>query len=86
MIGPLGTGAIIGDQSVMPGWSISRELHRNWRRLRLRVPLLPGELRDFDPIGQRKPQSHWRDAVTGRSPVELMVERPTPAGTEQVAL
>src|SRR2546421_7645183 len=37
-------------------------------------------------IGQRKPQNHWRAVVSGRSPAELMVLRPAPPGTEQVAL
>ncbi|WP_149828405.1 DUF4982 domain-containing protein [Streptomyces tailanensis] len=85
-IPPVGTGATIGDQSVMPGWSISRELHHNWGGFGYAYPYFQANCGDFDLIGQRKPQSHWRDAVTGRSPVELMVERPTPAGTEQVAL
>ncbi|MDX2937306.1 glycoside hydrolase family 2 TIM barrel-domain containing protein [Streptomyces ipomoeae] len=85
-IPPVGTGATIGDQSVMPGWSISRELHHGWGGFGYAYPYFQGNCGDFDLIGQRKPQSHWRDAVTGRSPVELLVERPTPPGTEQVAL
>ena len=38
---------------------------------------------DLDLIGQRKPQNHWRAVVYGLSPLELMVERPAPAGTQQ---
>jgi beta-galactosidase len=41
---------------------------------------------DFDLIGQRKPQNHWRAVVYGRSNVEMMVERPAPPGTEEIAL
>ncbi|QFQ95343.1 DUF4982 domain-containing protein [Streptomyces phaeolivaceus] len=85
-IPPVGTGATIGDQSVMPGWSLSRELHHTWGGFGYPYPYFQANCGDFDLIGQRKPQSHWRAAVTGRSPVELLVERPTPPGTEQVAL
>jgi beta-galactosidase len=41
---------------------------------------------DFDLIGQRKPQNYWREVVYGRSTIEMMVERPAPSGTEEVAL
>ena len=40
---------------------------------------------DIDLIGQRKPQNYWRSVVYGSSPIEMMVERPAPAGTEQFA-
>jgi beta-galactosidase len=40
---------------------------------------------DIDFIGQRKPQNYWRAVVYGLSPIELFVERPAPAGTEQYA-
>ena len=39
---------------------------------------------DIDLIGQRKPQNYWRAVVNGLSPLELMVERPTPPGTAAV--
>lgn len=38
---------------------------------------------DIDLIGQRKPQNYWRAVVYGLSPLELLVERPAPAGTAQ---
>ena len=38
---------------------------------------------DIDLIGQRKPQNYWRAVVNGFSPLEMMVERPTPPGTQQ---
>jgi beta-galactosidase len=38
---------------------------------------------DIDLIGQRKPQNYWRAVVYGLSPLEVMVERPTPPGTQQ---
>ena len=41
---------------------------------------------DIDMIGQRKPQNYWRAVVNGFSALELLVERPTPPGTEQFAV
>lgn len=86
MIPPVDTMEQIGDQSVMPGWSISRTLHHNWGGFGYPYPYFQANCGDFDLIGQRKPQSYWRDAVTGRSPVSVLVERPTPPGTEQGAI
>jgi beta-galactosidase len=40
---------------------------------------------DIDFIGQRKPQNYWRSVVYGLSPIELLVERPAPAGLQQYA-
>jgi beta-galactosidase len=40
-------------------------------------------LADIDLIGQRKPQNYWRAVVEGLSPLEIMVERPTPPGLQQ---
>lgn len=85
-IPPVGTAETIGDQSVMPGWSISRELHHNWGGFGYPYPYFQANCGDFDLIGQRKPQNYWRAAVCDFSPVEMLVERPTPPGTEQVAL
>jgi beta-galactosidase len=81
-----GTAATIGDQSVMPGWSIARTLHHSWGGFGYPYPYFQGNCGDLDLIGQRKPQNHWRAAVTGASPVELLVERPVQPGTEQVAV
>ncbi|WP_133902015.1 glycoside hydrolase family 2 TIM barrel-domain containing protein [Actinophytocola oryzae] len=86
MIPPVGTAAQIGDQSVMPGWSIARTLHHGWGGFGYPYPYFQANCGDFDLIGQRKPQNHWRAAVSGASPVELLIERPTPPGTEQVAV
>jgi len=85
-IPPVGTGATFGDQDVMPGWSIARVLHHSWGGFGYPYPYFQANCGDIDMIGQRKPQNHWRAAVSGRSPVELMVLRPAPAGTEQVAV
>jgi beta-galactosidase len=85
-IPPVGTAATIGDQSVMPGWSIARTLHHSWGGFGYPYPYFQANCGDLDLIGQRKPQNHWRAAVSGRSPVELLVERPAPPGTEQVAV
>lgn len=35
---------------------------------------------DIDLVGNKKPQSYYRDVVWGRSKVEMAVERPVPAG------
>jgi beta-galactosidase len=85
-IPPVGTMASIGDQSVMPGWSLARTLHHGWGGFGYPYPYFQANCGDFDLIGQRKPQHYWRAAVSGFSPVEMLVERPTPAGTEQAAL
>ncbi|MEN3359289.1 MAG: beta-galactosidase [Mycobacteriales bacterium] len=85
-IPPEGTGATFGDQDVMPGWSIARTLHHSWGGFGYPYPYFQANCGDIDMIGQRKPQNHWRAAVSGRSPVELLVERPAPAGLEQVAV
>ncbi|MEU5597620.1 glycoside hydrolase family 2 TIM barrel-domain containing protein [Streptomyces sp. NPDC020298] len=83
---PEGTAASIGDQSVMPGWSVARTLHHSWGGFGYPYPYFQGNCGDLDLIGRRKPQNHWRAAISGRSPVELLVERPTRPGTEQVAV
>jgi beta-galactosidase len=83
---PEGTAAGIGDQSVMPGWSTARTLHHSWGGFGYPYPYFQGNCGDIDLIGRRKPQNHWRAAVSGLSPVELLVERPTLPGTEQVAV
>ena len=41
---------------------------------------------DIDLIGQRKPQNYLRAVVHGKSALEVLVERPTPSGTEQFAV
>jgi len=38
---------------------------------------------DIDLIGQRKPQNYLRAVVNRLSPLEMMVERPVPAGLQQ---
>jgi beta-galactosidase len=40
-------------------------------------------LSDIDLIGQRKPQNYLRAVVNGISPLEVMVERPTPPDMQQ---
>jgi beta-galactosidase len=39
---------------------------------------------DLDLIGEQKPQSLLRDVVWGLSPVEMSVERPLPAGKQEI--
>jgi beta-galactosidase len=48
-------------------------------------PWFTGFCGDLDLIGQRKPQNFWRAVVYGTSPLELLVERPSPAGLQQFA-
>jgi len=38
---------------------------------------------DIDLVGNKKPQSYFRDVVWGRSKVEMAIERPIPAGYKQ---
>lgn len=83
---PVGTAASIGDQDVMPGWSLARTLHHGWGGSGYPYPYFQANCGDVDLIGQRKPQNFWRAVVTGLSQVEMLVLRPTPAGTEQDAL
>jgi beta-galactosidase len=85
-IPPAGTAAGIGNQWIKPGWSIARTLHHSWGGFGYPYPFFQANCGDIDLIGQRKPQNHWRAAVTGTSPVEMLVERPAPPGTEQVAV
>jgi beta-galactosidase len=85
-IPPVGTEASWGDQDVMPGWSLSRTFHHGWGGFGYPYPYFQANCGDIDLIGQRKPQNHWRAAVTGRSPVEMLVERPAPPGLEQVGV
>jgi beta-galactosidase len=85
-IPPVGTGAGIGNQWIKPGWSAARTLHHSWGGFGYPYPFFQANCGDLDLIGQRKPQNHWRAAVNGTSPVELLVERPAPPGLEQVAV
>jgi beta-galactosidase len=83
---PAGTSDQIGDQWLNPGWSAARTLHHSWGGYGYPYPCFQANCGDIDLIGQRKAQNHWRAAVNGTSPVEMLVERPPPPGTEQVAL
>ncbi|HEX6527946.1 MAG TPA: glycoside hydrolase family 2 TIM barrel-domain containing protein [Streptosporangiaceae bacterium] len=85
-IPPAGTAATWGNQWINPGWGIARVLHHSWGGFGYPYPYFQANCGDIDMIGQRKPQNHWRAAVDGTSPVEMLVERPAPAGTEQVAV
>jgi beta-galactosidase len=85
-IPPAGTAATWGNQWINPGWGIARVLHHSWGGFGYPYPYFQANCGDIDLIGQRKPQNHWRAAVDGTSPVEMLVERPAPAGTEQVAV
>ena len=46
-------------------------------------PWYNGWCGDIDLIGQKKPQSYYRDVVWRNVPVTMAVERPAPAGTHQ---
>jgi beta-galactosidase len=39
---------------------------------------------DIDLIGQKKPQSYYRDVVWGRSQLEMAVQRPLPEGKKEI--
>ncbi|WP_212910811.1 glycoside hydrolase family 2 TIM barrel-domain containing protein [Streptomyces sp. TS71-3] len=81
-----GTATTIGDPSVNPGWGIARTLYRAYGGYGYPYPFFQANCGDVDLIGQRKPQSHWRAAVLGLSPVEMLVQRPVPEGAEQLAV
>ncbi|MFE4834563.1 glycoside hydrolase family 2 TIM barrel-domain containing protein [Arthrobacter sp. NPDC056691] len=49
-------------------------------------PYFQGFCGDIDLIGQRKPQNLYREVFVGHSPLEMVVLRPTPPGTQQVAV
>jgi beta-galactosidase len=85
-IPPAGTAATWGNQWINPGWNIARTLHHSWGGFGYPYPYFEANCGDIDLIGQRKGQNHWRAAVDGTSPVEMLVERPAPPGTEQVAV
>ena len=46
-------------------------------------PWYNGWCGDIDLIGQKKPQSYYRDVVWQRAPIAMAVERPVPEGTHQ---
>ncbi len=60
--------------SQTPGW---------WRQ---QYPWFNSYCGDIDLIGDKKPQSYYRDVLWGRSQLELAVQRPLPRGrTEELA-
>src|SRR5690606_31067651 len=48
--------------------------------VQMTYPWYNGYCGDIDLIGNKKPQSFYRDVVWGRSLLEVAVERPAPAG------
>jgi beta-galactosidase len=84
-VAPAGTWHTIYDQTTEPGWSAGQALYLSYDGYGYGYPWFQSNCGDIDLIGQRKPQSYWRAAVTGASPVEMMVARPSPAGSEQEA-
>jgi beta-galactosidase len=85
-VAPEGTWKTIDDQTTEPGWSAGRALDKSYGGYGYGYPWFQANCGDIDLIGQRKPQNYWRAAVAGLSPVEMLVERPTPPGTEQEAV
>jgi beta-galactosidase len=81
-----GAGAALGDKTCAPGFHSALDLYKKQGGYGLDYPYFQANCGDFDLIGQPKPQSRWRSAVWGRSPVELLIQRPVPAGMEQLAL
>jgi beta-galactosidase len=60
--------------SQTPGW---------WRQ---QYPWFNSYCGDIDLIGEKKPQSYYRDVLWGRSPLEIAVQRPLPRKrTEELA-
>lgn len=50
---------------------------------RLTFPWFNAWCGDIDIIGNKKPQSYYRDVVWGRSPVEMLVHSPIPQGKKE---
>lgn len=81
-----GTMATIRNQSAGEGYFMAWTLYQNWGGFGYPYPYFQANCGDLDLIGQRKPQNYWRSATLGLTAVAMLVERPTPEGTEQAAV
>lgn len=71
----------IGEAAI--GHTILSQLPASWR---LEYPWFISYCGDIDLIGDKKPQSYFRDVLWGRSNLEMAVQRPLPPGrTEELA-
>ncbi len=71
----------LGESAI--GHSILSQTPAWWRQ---QYPWFNAYCGDIDLIGGKKPQSYYRDVLWGRSPLEMAVQRPLPAGrTEELA-
>ena len=71
----------LGESAI--GHSILSQTPSWWRQ---QYPWFNAYCGDIDLIGDKKPQSYYRDVLWGRSRLEMAVQRPLPAGrTEELA-
>ena len=71
----------LGESAI--GHSILSQTPAWWRQ---QYPWFNAYCGDIDLIGDKKPQSYYRDVLWGRSRLEMAVQRPLPAGrTEELA-
>ncbi len=70
---PTGMPAGLEDLGFPPGTSFSMSDY----------PWFNAYCGDIDLIGQKKPQSYYRDILWGRSKLEMAVQRPTPEGRKE---
>jgi beta-galactosidase len=71
----------LGESAI--GHSILSQTPAWWRQ---QYPWFNAYCGDIDLIGDKKPQSYYRDVLWGRSRLEMTVQRPLPAGrTEELA-
>ena len=68
----------IGEAAI--GHSMLSQLPASWRQ---EYPWFNSYCGDIDLIGNKKPQSHFRDVLWGRSQIEMAVQRPLPPGRKE---
>ncbi len=65
------------------GLGVSEIFDEPGHRTTIEWPMYNANCGDIDLIGNKKPQSYYRDVVWGRSKVELFVRKPVPQGKDE---
>jgi beta-galactosidase len=65
------------------GLGVSEVFDESGHRTTIEWPMYNANCGDIDLIGNKKPQSYYRDVVWGRSKVEMFVRKPVPQGKEE---
>lgn len=81
-----GTVEAAGDPITRPGWATLDTLYKSYGGWGVPYPWFNSNSSDLDLTGQLKPQGAWHQAVIGKTPVSVYVERPVPSGDEQAAI